>query len=223
MFRPNLTFSFLITILIVGYPFTLYPQIVQHLKKVIIIDPGHGGIDSGTTGVNRIVEKDVVFKIAKKMVYYNRYFPNNAFEIYLTRSTDTLISLGDRAKLVKKLNADLFISLHCNYSENPKAKGIETYVSKSNGQHTKEAIYLAYSLQEALSKDLGYIVRGVKFANFQVLRGTIDQVPSVLIELGYLSNQDEAMFMDKEENIQAIALTILQSLKHYKMVEINPQ
>ncbi|GGW36520.1 N-acetylmuramoyl-L-alanine amidase family protein [Arenibacter certesii] len=222
MFRPNLTFSFLITILIFGYPFTLYPQIILHKKKVIIIDPGHGGIDSGTTGENRIVEKDVVFKIAKKMVYYNRYFPNNAFEIYLTRSTDTLISLGDRAKLVKKLNADLFISLHCNHSENPNAKGIEAYVSKSNGQNTKEAIYLAYSLQEALSKDLGYIGRGVKFANFKVLRETSEHVPSVLMELGYLSNRDEAMYMDKEVNIHAIALTILQSLNHYKMIEINP-
>ncbi|WP_034256346.1 N-acetylmuramoyl-L-alanine amidase family protein [Arenibacter latericius] len=223
MFRPNLTFSFLITILIVGYPFTLYPQIVQHLKKVIIIDPGHGGIDSGTTGVNRIVEKDVVFKIAKKMVYYNRYFPNNAFEIYLTRSTDTLISLCDRVNLINKLNADLFISLHVNHSANHSVKGIEVYITESDSQHANEAIFLAYSLQKALSKNIGYESRGVKFANFQVLRGTIDQVPSVLIELGYLSNQDEAMFMDKEENIQAIALTILQSLKHYKMVEINPQ
>ena len=82
-------------------------------KKVIIIDPGHGGYDSGAVGIDRILEKDIVLKIALETVALNLLSKDSNLDIYLTRYTDTLISLRDRFILPKVLKADLFISLHC--------------------------------------------------------------------------------------------------------------
>jgi N-acetylmuramoyl-L-alanine amidase len=178
----------------------------------VVIDPGHGGSDSGATGINGIKEKNVVLKVAKEMVHYNQNLLDNAFEIYLTRSSDTLISLDERTKLAKRLNADIFISLHCNHSENPNAKGIEVYVSDRKGEHTNESILLAFNIQKTNQKNLGFKSRGVKLANFQVLREGSKRLPSVIVEFGFLSNQDEAIYMAEEGNIPALALSVLKSI-----------
>lgn len=159
-------------------------------QKTILIDVGHGGIDSGAIGINGIQEKDVVMKIALEIIRINER-SKMPFNIYLTRYGDTLISLSDRTKLAKALNSDVFISLHCNHSNNPNARGIEVYVAKATSKNSKEAIWLAFKLQETLNRELGFESRGVKFANFQVLRKTVDYCPSVLLELGFLSNWDE--------------------------------
>ncbi len=192
-------FKVLISIILVLELFGLSSPVVAQTnlpkKQIIVIDPGHGGKDSGAVGVNGILEKDVVLKIAKQIVELNETVFKNQFEIYLTRYNDTLISLGDRTKLAKSLNADIFISLHCNHSDNPNARGIEVYVSKKKGKYSRESILLAYELQKGLKKNIGFESRGVKFANFQVLRETNDYFPSVLLELGFLSNWDEAEFI----------------------------
>ncbi|MFV8281081.1 N-acetylmuramoyl-L-alanine amidase family protein, partial [Christiangramia marina] len=139
-------------------------------------------------------------------------------DIYLIRYSDTLISLSDRTKLAKALKADLFISLHCNHSDNPNARGIEVFVANSNSQYSEDATWLAFQSQAALNKELGFDSRGVKFANFQVLRGTIDYCPAVLIELGFLSNHDEGNFISENNNIEHIALSILSSIQ--KSIEL---
>lgn len=97
-------------------------------QKVIVIDPGHGGKDSDAIGINGIQEKNVVLNIAKEILKLNRNI-EDPFDIYLTRYSDTLISLSDRTKLDKSLKADIFISLHCNHSDNPNARGIKIYVA----------------------------------------------------------------------------------------------
>ncbi|MEH6406839.1 MAG: N-acetylmuramoyl-L-alanine amidase [Leeuwenhoekiella sp.] len=99
-------------------------------QKRIVIDVGHGRKDSGAVGINGIQEKDVVLDIALEILRLNDK-SEAPLDIYLTRYSDTLISLSDRTKLSKALNADLFISLHCNHSDNPKARGIEIYVGKN--------------------------------------------------------------------------------------------
>ena len=134
-----------------------------------------------------------------------------SFEIYLTRNTDTLISLGDRAELANNLKADLFVSLHCNHSDNANATGIEVYVPKK-GEHLKESILLAYELQRAMRQNIGFRSRGVKFGNFQVLRETVDCCPTVLLELGFLSIPDEVRHLTEDENVLAIALSLLSGL-----------
>ena len=136
-------------------------------QKRIVIDVGHGGKDSGAIGINGIKEKDVVLDIALEILRLNKNSETPLY-IYLTRYSDTLISLSDRTKLAKALNADLFISLHCNHSHNPNARGIEVYVGRNESKNSKESVWFAYQLQNQIKKQLGFESRGVKFANFQV-------------------------------------------------------
>jgi len=183
-------------------------------QKRIIIDVGHGGKDSGAIGINGIQEKDVVLNIANAILKLNNEL-DKPLDIYLTRYSDTLISLSDRTKLAKTLKADLYVSLHCNHSDNPNARGVEVYVSNGISQYSKDATWLAFDLQAAFKKQLGFESRGVKFANFQVLRETVDYCTSVLLELGFLSNEDESNYFSKLTNIQMIVLVILLTIQNY--------
>ena len=177
-------------------------------RKVIVIDPGHGGKDFG---VNGIQEKDVVLNIANAILKLNNDL-EKPLDIYLTRYSDTLISLSDRTKLAKALKADLFISLHCNHSDNPDARGIEVYVSKTTSLYSNDATWLAFQLQAAFKKQMGFESRGVKFANFQVLRETVDYCPSLLLELGFLSNWDEASYVKNFKGVRLCSFVLSEFL-----------
>ncbi len=177
------------------------------IKKRIVIDVGHGGKDSGAVGINGIKENDVVLDIALEILRLNDK-SETPLDIYLTRYSDTLISLSNRAKLAKALNADVFVSLHCNHSDNPDARGIEVYVGKNESENSKESVWFAYMLQNEIKKQLGFESRGVKFTNFQVLRETINDMPSVLLELGFLSNRDEGNYFVRPKSLSTLALVI---------------
>ncbi|HUH28918.1 N-acetylmuramoyl-L-alanine amidase [Gelidibacter sp.] len=183
-------------------------------QKRIVIDVGHGGKDAGAIGINGIQEKDVVLDVALGILNLNAQLENH-LEIYLTRYKDTFISLSDRTKLAKALKADLFVSLHCNHAENPNARGVEAYVSNVTSQNSKDAIWLAFRLQAAFNKKLGFESRGVKFANFQVLREAAGYCPSLLLELGFLSNSDENAYLSNVRNSRVIAQVILKTINQY--------
>lgn len=180
-------------------------------KKIVVIDPGHGGNDSGAIGKNVTQEKDIVLSLAKAVLELNNK-SNSPLEIYLTRYSDTLISLLDRTILAEALRADLFLSLHCNHSDNSDARGMEVYVANQNSKFLDEATWFGFQLQADLNEKLGFESRGVKFANFQVLRETIDFMPSVLLELGFLSNEDEQGYLLKPESLDALAMVIWECL-----------
>lgn len=182
-------------------------------KKIIVIDPGHGGNDSGAIGVNNLKEKSITLEIARLISELAEKNHNKTVEIYQTRYSDTLISLSDRGKLAKVLNVDLFLSLHCNHSDNPNARGVEIYVFNQRSKFLDEATWFGFQLQADLNDKLGFESRGVKFANFQVLRETTDFMPSVLLELGFLSNEDEGNYISEYSNIKNVALAILSFIK----------
>ena len=182
-------------------------------QKRIIIDVGHGGKDAGAIGINKIQEKDVVLDIANAILKLNKKL-GKPLDIYLTRYKDTLISLSDRIRLAKILKADLFVSLHCNHSDNPNARGIEVYASKKQAKYSKESVFVGYQIEKMLCTAIGYESRGVKFANFQVLRETVGFCPSVLLELGFLSNKDEGTYISNATNIQFAANAILLSIQN---------
>lgn len=177
------------------------------IKPIVIIDPGHGGTDSGAIGINGIKEKEVVLQIAREVMRLNGELFNDTLEIYLSRYSDTLISLGDRTKLTRVLNAYAFVSLHCNQATRKAAQGIEVYVNPS----AAESKDLAKLFVKGLNKKLGFKNRGVKYGNFQVLRETT-HCPSVLLELGFLSNWKEAEHSKKAIAISGYALLILETL-----------
>jgi N-acetylmuramoyl-L-alanine amidase len=104
-------------------------------NKSIIIDPGHGGKDSGTLGKGGIKEKDIVLKISK---YLKNYLQNKGFKVYLTRHNDSFVDLKKRTKLANVRKADLFISIHANASKKRQINGIETYfLSTSKSKKAK--------------------------------------------------------------------------------------
>ncbi|MAX70959.1 MAG: N-acetylmuramoyl-L-alanine amidase [Flavobacteriaceae bacterium] len=185
-------------------------------QKVIVIDSGHGGNDTGAIGVNDIQEKDVTLGIAKEILWLNKTLLNDRFDVYLTRYNDTLISLSDRSRLAKSLNADVYVSLHCNASYT-SSKGMDIYVHRtnSNEENLKESIGMGLSILEESTLKLGFKKRGVQFANFQVLRENTTYRPSILIEMGFITNTDEANYFLKPKNIRAMALAILMGLYNY--------
>ena len=164
-------------------------------------------MDSGAIGVDGIQEKDVVLNLALAIQNLNARF-QQPLDLYLTRSSDTLISLKDRSMLARTLKADIVISLHCNHSDNPKARVIEVYVARNESRNSTESFWFAYQLQKQIKKQLGFESRGVKFVDFQVLRETINDMPSVLLELGFLSSRDEGNYFVRPESLSTLALVI---------------
>jgi N-acetylmuramoyl-L-alanine amidase len=93
--------------------------------RKIVLDPGHGGKDTGAIGHGGLMEKDVVLVIARKLA--RRLTKELGVEVTLTRGDDSFIALEDRTAIANRENADLFISLHANASPNPQVRGVETY------------------------------------------------------------------------------------------------
>lgn len=166
--------------------------------KVIIIDPGHGTLqsggwtDPGAVSPSGIHERDIVSNIAD--ICGEALTAQGATVIY-TRQGSTSITLAGRGNLADRLGADAFIAIHCNSATNSQANGTSTYyycpstLDPSLGEARKE---LAASVQEALVKALGRRDIGILQANFSVLRN--NSVPSILVETAFLSNaQEEAL------------------------------
>ena len=199
--------------------FALSGQVNKNGKIVVVIDPGHGGIDSGAIGPKGIQEKKVVLKISQEILRLNKTIFKDQFEIYLTRYTDTLISLRQRALLANFLNANLFISIHCNQAKNKDGKGVEVFVSDPHKtfQHKniEESIWLATGILKEFKDGLGFISRNVKSDSFQVLREATPICPAVLLEVGFISNIDEGNYFNQEGNIKAAALAVLVSIHKY--------
>ncbi len=177
-------------------------------KKIVILDPGHGGADAGAVSINGLKEKEVVWKIAMEVLRLNRELYNDTLAIYSTRYRDTLIALHHRTLLAKRLQPDAFVSIHCNHAKRAKVQGIEVYVGVES---TNDSERLALLFANGLNQKLGFKNRGVKQADFQVIKDSANY-PTVLLELGFLSNPQEAAHFGKATSIRAHALLILETL-----------
>ncbi len=92
----------------------------------VVLDPGHGGKDCGTTSVNGICEKDLVLDIAKRLA--RRLQADSRFRVFLTRDQDVFIPLKERTRMANRMKGDLFLSIHANSDPNPSVRGIETFL-----------------------------------------------------------------------------------------------
>jgi N-acetylmuramoyl-L-alanine amidase len=122
----------------------------------VMLDPGHGGKDSGAVGLYGLKEKDVVLEIGR--LVREKLLKQGGFDVAMTRDTDVFIPLEERTAMANKSHADLFVSLHINASRNRKAEGISTYVLSRAGSD-RESLELA-------ARENGVPVRkltGVKF------------------------------------------------------------
>ena len=235
--------------------------------KTIVIDPGHGGKDSGTLGTKRfkIYEKHVALSVSLKLGnYIAEAFPD--VKIIYTRDTDVFLELNERTEIANKSNADLFISIHCDGFTNPKPSGASVFVmgmsklkanmdvamrensaiylednyqQKYDGFDPKSAeSYIVFSLMQNTYLNQSLLIaeevesefstranrksRGVKQAPFYVISRT--NMPSILVECGFLTNPNEEEFLHSDLGQDYIASAIFRAFRSYKQnIEIQAE
>lgn len=167
---------------------------------IIVVDAGHGGKDAGA--VNKgLYEKASALATSKIL---KRELEALGHRVVLTRETDVFLELSERCAISNQANADLFISIHCNSSENKTAQGIETwkYISSNNP--------FAVAVQKRLIEATGAKDRGVKDGTFYVLRKT--RAKAILVEIGFISHEEEKLKLFKTSYQTTIAKAIAQAV-----------
>ncbi|MGO4888779.1 N-acetylmuramoyl-L-alanine amidase [Anaerobacillus sp. MEB173] len=176
-------------------------------SKTIVIDPGHGGKDPGAVAFG-LQEKDIVLDVGLRV---QKLLKDTDLNVIMTRSTDVFLTLDERVKVGEAAKADAFVSIHTNGAENKAANGTETYWdSKNSSEQSKQ---LAEKIQKKLLAKLGTNDRGVKQAGFHVIRNS--KMPSVLIELGFTTNEAEANRMKTDDFRQKSAEAIVEGIKEF--------
>jgi N-acetylmuramoyl-L-alanine amidase len=146
----------------------------------VVVDAGHGGKDNGAFRRYGGAEKSATLDVATRL---ERKLRESQFRTVMTRSSDVFIPLDERAAISNRQDNAIFVSVHFNDARRRGIRGFETYY------HSPVARNLAYRIQQHLITMRGASNRGVKTANFRVLRKAL--YPAVLVECGFLSNRSE--------------------------------
>lgn len=185
-------------------------KIVAERKKgtlkglTIVIDPGHGGNDHGTTGTRGTDEKDITLKTAELLKSKLR---SAGADVIMTRESDEYVDLRKRVSVGHQVEADAFISLHYDATENSSVSGVTTYYLNSNQQE------LAQYVHDNLSKKVSLRDRGVQPGNYLVLRE--NRQKAILIELGFLSNPSEERSITTDYYREQATLGIYEGILDY--------
>ena len=205
-------------------------------KFLVILDPGHGGADTGYQGSTMRAEKDIVLDLAKKIEEIAR---RNQVAVLLTRDADFEKRPKERIDIAQNNQGRLFLSLHCNASFSDRAAGIHLYVSNSLGitqldrpptnpsETSRDTLTI-----EALSQE-DFLIQSRQFATIlqteleklspapiplsEIPLATLASVyiPAVLIEIGYLSNEADEARLSDADNLAFIATGIVQAIQKY--------
>jgi N-acetylmuramoyl-L-alanine amidase len=206
--------------------------------RTVVIDPGHGGADTGAVGRQGIQEKDVNLAVARELKQYLER--EGDLEVVLTRSRDEAVDLDARAETANAADGDLFISLHCNSWFDPQAKGFETYFLSPASSDWARSVEAAENGPSGGGREPGdvefivwelvqnrFITRSSQFAEFLQERACADlglpdrgvkqagfrvlvgaYMPAVLVELGFLSDADEELLLGERGYQRQLARTI---------------
>ena len=195
----------------------------KNTKRAIFLDPGHGGSDSGAVE-NGVREKDLTLSVYNKV---SSRLASLGYTVLTSRNTDKDVGLVSRADQANKSNADMFLSIHFNAGGRGTAYGIETYyykheqgyepeINKDNHnspERIEKSRKLANKIQQNLLYKTGAYDRGVKRASFAVLRET--SIPSILVELGFIDNQEEVNKIKTNEYQEKLADGIVDGIVEY--------
>ena len=178
-------------------------------KKIIVIDAGHGGNDTGALRGSTL-EKDLTLKIALKV--RDCLKEKGLKNIILTRYDDKTLSLDERVQISNNKEADIFVSIHINASVKSEINGIETHYYTDNGYNVAKIIH------KELMNNVDAMDRGLFKSKFYVINHT--EAPAVLLELGFISNEQERSSLNSEkrqmDSAQAIADGIVNYLVEYR-------
>ena len=216
-------------------PLVFAPKISGKKIFAIVLDPGHGGKDTGFRVGGKYFgysEKTYTLALAKEL---RDQLKAAGFSVLITRTNDTFVELPARPALANRKHADLFVSLHFNATESGKAEvsGPETYcitpvgaassnaegVGANSGATTanlseKKSLLLAYQVQKALVKNLAVEDRSVRRARFAVLRDC--EMPAILVESGYMTHPVEGKKIFSESYRKQIAAAIVKGILNYQ-------
>ena len=195
----------------------------KNTKRAIFLDPGHGGSDSGAVA-NGVREKDLTLSVYNKV---SSRLASLGYSVLTSRNTDKDVGLVSRADQANKSNADMFLSIHFNAGGRGASYGIETYYYKDRPEYTpainkdkhndperlEKSRKLAQKIQQSLVSKTGAYDRGVKRETFAVLRET--SIPSILVELGFIDNQEEVSKIKTNEYQEKLADGIVDGIVEY--------
>ena len=193
------------------------------LNKVVYLDAGHGGYDPGASYFG-ISEKSLTLAIQSRV---KAKLEAEGYQVVTTRTSDTYVDLTDRSHAANASESDIFVSIHINASGSSAAQGIETYYYQPYAEYPSRinATYhanptrlsmsdtLANAIQSSLINATGAQNQGVKRQTFAVLRETT--APAVLLELGFLSNPQEAARLNTSAYQETLANAIVAGIKSY--------
>jgi len=199
--------------------------------RVICLDPGHGGNDTGTQNrALKLDEKRLTLDVALRT---KKLLESKGYRVVMTRTDDRYVELEDRAAYANRFKADLFVSIHFNAFPQPGVRGTETYIltrrtQRSTGASKRERsdnvgvpghafdpwnAVLGYAMHRQLINKLGSFDRGLKFARFKVL--TLINCPGLLVESGYLSNEAEGRKIASASYRADLATAIFNGIEVY--------
>ncbi|WP_413512262.1 N-acetylmuramoyl-L-alanine amidase family protein [Myroides odoratus] len=242
-------------LIVFSFLFITVATLGQNKKFKVVLDPGHGGKDTGTNHLGN-VEKDIVLAVALETGKILEKYKD--IEVIYTRNKDVFVEVKQRSVIANDKEGNVFVSIHCNGVDGNSASGTETYVmglskNKSNLDVAKQensvimmeddyktkyagfdpkapesiigltliqedyihqSIDLASRVQDGFTYDLKRKNRGVKQGPFWVLHGAF--MPSILIELGFVSNKEEGAYLSSKKGQQELAESIAKGIIEYK-------
>ncbi len=192
---------------------------VSSLKgAVIMLDPGHGGIDGGAACVVKATgfenEKDINLSIATKI---KELLEAEGATVIMTRTSDKWVCYTDRNNFVRDRNPDMYISIHCDSSSSASATGTSAFYYRAYSQPLAKAVHnrLVDAYKDKIYADSPDIKidRGTNFDAFRVIR--VEECPSILVEYGFVSNTGECETLQKAENRDILAQATVDGIKDY--------
>ncbi len=206
-----------------------YAYVPSRKPNMVVLDPGHGGKDSGAVGKRKVYEKKAVLSIANRV---KKHLEAKKIKVRMTRATDTYLTLQQRSDSAAKAGADLFVSIHADGAADPSAHGVETFAmtaagcdssnhygqggNKSAGkgnQYDAANAILGFSIQSNLVKTSKRSDRGLRRARFAVLKNA--PCPAALVECGFLTNPEEEALMIDANYREAVARGISNGIIGY--------
>lgn len=226
------------------------PIVKKKSKKIVVLDPGHGGKDPGAISRSGQYEKNITLSMAKET---RRYLEEAGYKVVLTRSTDKAIPLRRRYQIAHEADGDLFISIHADSAKNRSARGLSVYTISERASDkeaaalaerenkadillgldlseynpdvsnilidlakidtmNKSAVYAKHLVKE-MKQETTLLPNAHRFAGFAVLKST--NIPSVLLELGYLSNPREDKLLQKKSYRRKLARALVRAVDLY--------
>lgn len=171
--------------------------------KRVVIDAGHGGTDYGAIR-NGINEKDITLDVSKRI---EALLKKQGYQVTMTRTNDIYVSLQDRVSISESVSPDIFVSIHVNSSTRPEITGIETHY------YHQESLNLAQTVHSAFASAIKSNNRGLFKSKFYVINHTTS--PAILIEIGFISNDNERSQLVSEKRKQDTAKSIVEGINNY--------